>query len=906
MREQILSTVITVALCLSSLTLHAKESKLKLTKNILYQGNVEKIDDEKVPFGAGVIRVYDINAKDNVLLTIEGQFASQGAVSEAVITWPNGFLFKGDASFSISEINDKETNLKQDIITVKLNNGIIELPQLPSLNLEKPQMDFISSQIESFNITFDLNLKTVTIDYPNYVLVRIPCCSYTNRFGNFKDVEYEGTLARYGQSYEIYGHPTKGTLNDNKGFSYSGTFTDLSLYENGEYKDVHGNTYVGSFKTTSDGINMFNKGKITLSNGDTASGEFSGSTYSIVEARMIDVSCQWHFPSGYYEGIVKNDNFSQGKLITLVGDTLSGVWVNKEFHTGTTNITHDGIYIGKWDGGYFVNGTINGDVKSSHYEGVFTDNGKFFGKCSIKDDPRYPFSQFNGEMKADTLSGAFTFVSFPIMNNDGRQLLLDGNCSFIHENDKMSGSWDNGVCQEAEIHFGKIVSEDDSNVQYSGVIVPKNDAYQVIVSRNSQPFKDYSLKTVDLYLMGMIIDSVKATRTEQEDAIRLEQERMAREREEAKSKTYYKLDEKGDLAEFQKKFDNGVYALFRNGTLELELPNGDIVSGPVFRSDSKKVFQASTFYYSRDRNDLGVFGIYLDQVKKESTCTVTTKGGDVYGVNCNRDRRIETFEIQMESNLRLTGKSYGSSFDFSSSEKLRDEIYKNVIEGRSGAEVSITYPDGILLYKHRFYYLYPNGDKFESGVWDDDYPAKWVLNYEKVVITPTKNNGQRYVPDFYALAEMPSIASLQKIPGKLYKTDGSIVVYDASGNIDEFESQSQTLKAAASIKEKKERLEANKKRIEELEKKYGKSNVTALFNGRMPSGASYKLLEEFFSKEKNEEINREVEVALWKSIDHGSSVCYDFVVHFWNHGWYSSTKGFIWVSNGKVSSVVYR
>ena len=421
---------------------------------------------------------------------------------------------------------------------------------------------------------------------------------------------------------------------------------------------------------------------------------------------------------------------------------------------------------------------------------------------------------------------------------------------------------------------------------YKGVLnTDKED-----ISENKLPEPAYFTGTlynadntkIQTYVMGMNETQYAEYQKKQEE------ERQKREAEYAKEKAtdYLKFDSRGYISEFKITYPDLAKFIYRydeksNKVLEntIYYPNGDVLDNPYLNYNS--------YLYNAKYENAFSNKAYKEVIPKDESPKMLDK--NILGKRIFKDGLTVSI---MPDIYRIHEKKDNGDFAYIETEMINGKISKKRIYSFQktfndykvvlrAAEVSGTWRDAEIYYK--------NGDIYRGSI-------RFTFNADTTLYTD---------PRIIAL-EVPtglsygSIESIVPGDGRVISSSGKIIeIYRDGKKLDDFDFARTIAIEEGEVKREQEKLERQKQGLLEAESKYGKKNVDALMNGKIIIG----MPEDLLIGGVNYHILPYLSISL--SIDHGSSKCYDL----WGIGsdgnlFNPENKGYVWVTDGKVSSIV--
>lgn len=233
------------------------------------------------------------------------------------------------------------------------------------------------------------------------------------------------------------------------------------------------------------------------------------------------------------------------------------------------------------------------------------------------------------------------------------------------------------------------------------------------------------------------------------------------------------------------------------------------------------------------------------------------------------------------------------------------DFFKKPIDSRDDLEcaVNIVYPDGTL----KMEFMKGNATNGQPEVkinsnqyFIDGFASNGIRNF-KGGAKCYYSNGDNFIgiPKTFDIDQLSTYKSIKEIPFKEgILTTSKEMVYFSDGERDEFE----TKKLNQANQQRLEKYANYQKNIDYYKKEFGAVHVNNFLSLRIAPGAPIKLFDQRLYTDDQDGVTAKLRV----SIDHGNSKCYDFnLSKFELNTIIAERRGWIWVTNGKVTSVHY-
>lgn len=135
--------------------------------------------------------------------------------------------------------------------------------------------------------------------------------------------------------------------------------------------------------------------------------------------------------------------------------------------------------------------------------------------------------------------------------------------------------------------------------------------------------------------------------------------------------------------------------------------------------------------------------------------------------------------------------------------------------------------------------------------------------------------------------------------GRVTTSTGKIIeIYKNGKKLDDFDFAQVIAEEEGKVRLAQQKRDEERQKIASMVEKYGKTNVDALLRGKIIVGMPQELLV------KGVELRILPYLAIPLSIDHGRSKCYDlYGIGSDGNLFNPENKGYIWITDGKVSSI---
>ncbi len=419
---------------------------------------------------------------------------------------------------------------------------------------------------------------------------------------------------------------------------------------------------------------------------------------------------------------------------------------------------------------------------------------------------------------------------------------------------------------------------------YEGLLEPDTED----ITDNELPESAYFTGTlynadkskIQTYFRGMDESQYAEYQKKQED----ERQKIAAEYAKEKASDYFKFDNYGQIAEFKITYPDLTKFIYRydektKKVLEntIYYSNGDVLDNPYLHHNTVKKDENYAYRFTNDQ--------YKDIVPKQKSPQILDP--NIFG------RRI--FKDRLELSIRM-----GGLYRIRQVKSGGDYAY---IESRAHENEHYPYMEEIIAFQKTFddYVVIRNAD-WDSN--DEIYYKNGNVFVGKITINFNQDTTLYEDPRIIAL-KMPvgksyeSIQSVVPYSGSVTSSTGKILeIYEKGKKLDDFDFAQRVAEEEGKLRLEQQRIEQQKQALLEAEAKYGKANMDAARKGKIIIG----MPEDLLTSAVNYHILPYLGITL--SIDYGSSRCYDL----WGVGsdgnlFNPQQKGFVWVTDGKVSSV---
>lgn len=425
---------------------------------------------------------------------------------------------------------------------------------------------------------------------------------------------------------------------------------------------------------------------------------------------------------------------------------------------------------------------------------------------------------------------------------------------------------------------------------YEGLLKPDTED----ITDNALPESAYFTGTlynadkskIQTYFRGMDESQYAEYQKKREE----ERQRIAAEYVKEKTTDYFKFDNYGQIAEFKITYPDLTKFIYRcdektKKVLEntIYYPNGDVLDNPYLHNINNTFGDKK--YLSRFTNDQ-----YKDIVPKQAAPQILDS--NISGRRIFKDG-LELSSIEKGELYRIRQVKSGGDFayieiDLDLSITIFDKWESKVLAFQKTFDdcVAIQNADWVWDSKDEIYYK--NGNVFVGQI-TINFDQDTTLYEDPRIIALKIPVGKSY----------ESIQSVVPYSGRVTSPSGKILeIYEKGKKLDDFDFAQRIAEEEGKLRLEQQEREQQKQALLEAEAKYGKTNMDAIRKGKIIIG----MPEDLLTSAVNYHILPYLAITL--SIDHGSSKCYDL----WGVGsdgnlFNPQQKGFVWVTDGKVSSV---
>ena len=395
---------------------------------------------------------------------------------------------------------------------------------------------------------------------------------------------------------------------------------------------------------------------------------------------------------------------------------------------------------------------------------------------------------------------------------------------------------------------------------------------------------------IQTYVRGMNESQYAEYQKKQEE----EKQRIAAEYAKEKATDYFKFDNYGQIAEFKITYPDLTKFIYRydektNKVLEntIYYPNGDVLDNPYLSYITYKRQEEYEYRFTNTQ--------YKDVIPKDVSPHILDT--NVAGRRIFKDAGLE-ITLMKERNPTDQAR-FGYDYRIRQIKKGGDYAYietdfNNMKEKYESKVFAFqkTFDDYVVICKDWLYskaeIYYKNGNVF-VGWMTIDFDQDTTLYEDPRVIALGIPAGKSY----------EAIKGVTLKDGRMTSPSGKILeIYEKGNKLDDFDFAQRIAEEEGKLRLEQQEREQQKQALLEAEAKYGKANMDAIRKGKIIIG----MPEELLTSAVNYHILPYLGITL--SIDHGSSRCYDL----WGVGsdgnlFNPQQKGFVWVTDGKVSSV---
>lgn len=395
---------------------------------------------------------------------------------------------------------------------------------------------------------------------------------------------------------------------------------------------------------------------------------------------------------------------------------------------------------------------------------------------------------------------------------------------------------------------------------------------------------------IQTYVRGMNESQYAEYQKKQEE----EKQRIAAEYAKEKATDYFKFDNYGQIAEFKITYPDLTKFIYRydektNKVLEntIYYPNGDVLDNPYLSYITYKKQEEYEYRFTNTQ--------YKDVIPKDVSPHILDT--NVAGRRIFKDAGLE-ITLMKERNPTDQAR-FGYDYRIRQIKKGGDYAYietdfNNMKEKYESKVLAFqkTFDDYVVICKDWLYskaeIYYKNGNVF-VGWMTIDFDQDTTLYEDPRVIALGIPAGKSY----------EAIKGVTLKDGRVTSPSGKILeIYEKGNKLDDFDFAQRIAEEEGKLRLEQQEREQQKQALLEAEAKYGKANMDAIRKGKIIIG----MPEELLTSAVNYHILPYLGITL--SIDHGSSRCYDL----WGVGsdgnlFNPQQKGFVWVTDGKVSSV---
>lgn len=315
----ILKATMLLILSFFCVTTYAKPEKIKYGKHILYVGETIKLQGEKVPYGQGVLTLFEKD-KDDPTINIVGEFRPNDQNSKGMLIIENASMrstYIGVRSFSGKISCSIEADKNNSNVSLLFDGAINHSPIL----VAGKGISEIGVNELCLKLSYDKEQKAwnAQLENPNCEILdqRIPAVLSNLNYAE-SDIQTVISEVTYSNGEITFDNPTF-KLKDGGSFSNNKlTFSD------GSYYVINGNKWHGS-KKFADGVLTKNENSedchISYNNGNTYDGTIKAKLVNLVRAKEIK-------ETEYVDGVLTSNGTSEkwinGESFTKRHERLSG------------------------------------------------------------------------------------------------------------------------------------------------------------------------------------------------------------------------------------------------------------------------------------------------------------------------------------------------------------------------------------------------------------------------------------------------------------------------------------------------------------------------------------------------------------------------------------------------------
>lgn len=400
---------------------------------------------------------------------------------------------------------------------------------------------------------------------------------------------------------------------------------------------------------------------------------------------------------------------------------------------------------------------------------------------------------------------------------------------------------------------------------------------------------------IQTYVRGMNESQYAEYQKKQEE----EKQRIAAEYAKEKATDYFKFDNYGQIAEFKITYPDLTKFIYRydektNKVLEntIYYPNGDVLDNPyisaatttctkydyIFRftnEDYKKIPKDKYPNIMSMTSGRHIFkdGLNIGLYQQGGNFIQELVGHDIYVVIKETKKLNGDYAYSEGWILNRTKSSTEQPVILKEIQKSFDEY---VVNGKENG----SFFEGFIYYK--------NGNVFE-GRFKLICNSNNSLQNDSRVIAFGINVEQSY----------DSLEGVALYQGRVTTSTGKIIeIYKNGKKLDDFDFAQVIAEEEGKVRLAQQKRDEERQKIASMVEKYGKTNVDALLRGKIIVGMPQELLV------KGVELRILPYLAIPLSIDHGRSKCYDlYGIGSDGNLFNPENKGYIWITDGKVSSI---
>lgn len=300
-------------------------------------------------------------------------------------------------------------------------------------------------------------------------------------------------------------------------------------------------------------------------------------------------------------------------------------------------------------------------------------------------------------------------------------------------------------------------------------------------------------------------------------------------------------------------------------TIYKTMPNGDYVE-IVTRNDFDDRYDEPCDYFFRISKFKKNFGDYIAEVENTQSEFYFFEDED------HKKRIKDEFKSYRLSDVEDVLKHYDYEEKYFSQLKSRGRIYYSdgrIFEG----SILCLFKDDPSFYMHPAIY----------NAVSSSYEPKGGGSYPYYYYRLKNSIGESY----------NSIVEVKPAAGRMMSADGKLIeIYECCKKLDAFDFAQRKTELEGAIRKRQEWEEEKRQAAKLREDIFGKQFLAAAEKGEIPVGTKFSLLKDAIDAQLYERISY-----LKLTIDYGTRKCYDIID-------FGETKGYIWVENGVVSSVV--